>query len=84
MIQFEDVTNAFVNNAELDFTNPNYQNIILNGNPNFRDTVYQDFIIGQNSDAINKATASSVVLDLLGVDRSSAPDIGAYQHILFN
>ena len=84
MIQFEDVTNAFVNNAELDFTNPNYQNIILNGNPNFRDTVLQDFIIGQNSDAINKATASSVVLDLLGVDRSSAPDIGAYQHILFN
>lgn len=84
MIQFEDVTNAFENNTELDFTNSNYQNIILNGNPNFRDTVLQDFIIGQNSDAINKATASSVVLDLLGVDRSSAPDIGAYQHILFN
>ena len=84
MIQFNDVTNAFGNNAELDFTNPNYQNIILNGTPNFRNTVLQDFIIGQNSDAINKAAASSVLLDLLGVDRSSAPDIGAYQHVMFN
>ena len=84
MIQFNDVTNAFGNNTELDFTNSNYQNIILNGNPNFRNTVLQDFIIGQNSDAINKAAASSVLLDLLGVDRSSAPDIGAYQHVMFN
>lgn len=84
MIQFNDVTNAFGNNAELDFTNPNYQNIILNGTPNFRNTVLQDFIIGQNSDAINKAAASSVLLDLLGVDRSSSPDIGAYQHVMFN
>lgn len=84
MIQFNDVTNAFGNNTELDFTNSNYQNIILNGIPNFRNTVLQDFIIGQNSDAINKAAASSVLLDLLGVDRSSAPDIGAYQHVMFN
>ena len=84
MIQFNDVTNAFGNNAELDFINSNYQNIILNGSPNFRNTILQDFIIGQNSDAINKAAASSVLLDLLGVDRSSAPDIGAYQHVMFN
>ena len=84
MIQFNDVTNAFRNNTELDFTNSNYQNIILNGSPNFRNTVLQDFIIGQNSDAINKAAASSVLLDLLGVDRSSSPDIGAYQHVMFN
>ncbi|MAD96655.1 MAG: hypothetical protein CMB99_04935 [Flavobacteriaceae bacterium] len=84
MIQFNDITDAFANNQELDFNNPNYQSIVLNGIPDFKSTINQEFIIGQNSDAINKAAPSAVILDLLGKDRSSAPDIGAYQHIIFN
>ena len=84
LIQFNDTNNSFVNNVELDFTNANYQNIILNGNPHFRDTQKEDFIIGQDSDAINKAVSTSFSFDILGVDRTSALDIGAYQHITFD
>ena len=83
MIQFNDTSNAFEDNAELDFTNSFYQNIILNGNSHFKDSQNEEFIIGQDSDAINKAKASIYNLDILGVDRSTSPDIGAYQHIIF-
>jgi hypothetical protein len=85
MISFNDTGNNFNGVLELDFdNNPNYQNIILNGFSNFRETNREDFIIGKDSDAINKATSTLFNLDILGVDRSSTPDIGAYQHISFD
>jgi hypothetical protein len=84
MIQFNDTSNSFDDNTELDFTNSYYQNIILNGNTHFRDSQNSDFIIGQDSDAINKADTSLFNLDILGVDRTTNPDIGAYQHIIFD
>jgi hypothetical protein len=84
MIQFNDTSNSFVDNTELDFTNSYYQNIILNGKTHFRDSQNSDFIIGQDSDAINKADTSLFNLDILGVDRTTNPDIGAYQHIIFD
>lgn len=85
MISFNDTGNNFNGVLELDFdNNPNYQNIILNGFSNFRETNREDFIIGEDSDAINKATSTLFNLDILGVDRSSTPDIGAYQHISFD
>mgnify|MGYP000857259021 CR=1 FL=1 len=43
-------------------------------------------IIGQESDAINKADTNASVqvpFDILGVSRLASPDIGAYQHIIF-
>ncbi|MCI2229732.1 hypothetical protein MC378_11190 [Polaribacter sp. MSW13] len=84
MIQFTDSNNSFANVTELDFdNNPNYQNIILNGFSHFRDSQNEDFIIGQDSDAINKATTTPFSLDIMGVDRTTNPDIGAYQHIDF-
>jgi hypothetical protein len=83
MIQFNDTNNSFEGNSELDFTNLFYQNILLNGNTNFRNSQNEDFIIGQDSDAINKAKTSIFNLDILGVDRTTNPDIGAYQHITF-
>ncbi|WP_299109417.1 hypothetical protein [uncultured Tenacibaculum sp.] len=84
MIQFEDPNNTFANNNELDFNDAShYQNIILNGTPNFRDVNKNDFIIGTESDAINKAKATSISLDILGTNRSINPDLGAYQHITF-
>ncbi len=85
MIQFNDTNNTYKDNVELDFlNNNNYQNIILNGFSNFRDFQKEDFIIGENSDAINKAIPTSFSIDILGVDRSSNPDIGAYQNITFD
>ncbi|WP_299061873.1 hypothetical protein [uncultured Polaribacter sp.] len=83
MIKFTDTNDAFIENMELDFTNSFYQDIIINGKPDFRNTQNNDFIIGEESDAINKAKASSFSTDILGVDRNTNPDIGAYQHIIF-
>ena len=84
MIKFNDTNNSFNGVAEVDFANnSNYSNIILNGSPNFRDIQKSDFIIGEKSDAINNAITSPFTLDILEVDRTTNPDIGAYQHIIF-
>ncbi|MDT7832797.1 hypothetical protein RQM59_10435 [Flavobacteriaceae bacterium S356] len=87
MIQFNDINGTYAGVSELDFTNATkYPGVILNGTPHFRNTAINDFIIGNMSDAINKANgafSALVPLDILGVDRTSMPDIGAYQHITF-
>jgi hypothetical protein len=83
LIQFDDFNNTFANNNELNFSDTShYLNNIINGNPDFIERFDEDFRIGDQSDAINKAKATSVSLDLLGIDRTSSPDIGAYQHII--
>lgn len=85
MIKFNDTNNSYEGILEVDFANnSNYSAIILNGTPNFRDPQKSDFIIGENSSAINKAKISSFPLDILGIDRTTNPDIGAYQHITFD
>lgn len=85
LISFNDSSNAFAGNAEMKFSNnPNYQNIILNGISDFRNTQNEDFIIGQKSNAINKAKTSAFPFDILGINRANIPDIGAYQHIIFD
>ncbi|WBX74259.1 hypothetical protein PG913_03340 [Tenacibaculum pacificus] len=84
MIRFNDFNNSFKNNKELNFDDIlHYQNIILNGTPNFKDIILNDFNIGEDSDAINKAKSSAVSEDILGVSRLPNTDIGAYQHITF-
>ena len=43
-------------------------------------------IIGEDSAAINQGNseiANQVPFDLLNNDRTSSPDLGAYQHIIF-
>ncbi|PQJ79157.1 hypothetical protein [Polaribacter porphyrae] len=85
MISFTDNSNTFDGVVELDFeNNTNYQNIILNGFANFRDTQKEDFIIGENSDAINKGKTTLFTFDILGKDRTTNPAIGAYQNITFD
>lgn len=83
LISFNDSNNSFDGNAEMDFNNPNYQNIILNGYADFRNNQNEDFIIGENSNAINNAITTPFTQDLLGVDRNTNPAIGAYQNIVF-
>ena len=87
MIKFNDISGTYAGVPELDFTNTtNYPGVILNGTPHYRNTFINDFIIGNMSDAINKANgafSALVPLDILGVNRTSMPDIGAYQHITF-
>ncbi len=87
MIQFNDIDNTFANNTELDFNDTShYQNNIINGTVHFKDSFTNQFNIGQNNEGINKALNSAsqaIPLDILGTDRTTSPDIGAYQHITF-
>lgn len=87
LIRFNDVNNTFSEVPELDFSDTNlYQNIILNGFSHFRNASQNDFVIGQDSEAINRGNstgAAQVPFDLLNVARTTAPDLGAYQHIEF-
>ncbi|WP_299012267.1 hypothetical protein [uncultured Polaribacter sp.] len=84
MIQFNDTNDSFSDVFEVDFANnPNYSNIVLNGFANFKNPQNNEFIIGEESDAINRAKSSLFPFDILGIDRTTNPDIGAYQHIVF-
>ncbi|MFD0861824.1 hypothetical protein ACFQ1M_06370 [Sungkyunkwania multivorans] len=71
-----------------DFSNEAlYSGEIINMDPDFRNTQEEDFIIGDNSAANGQGdttTASQVPTDILGVDRTASPDLGAYQHITFD
>ena len=86
LIRFEDNNN--------NFTGPNYnfgdsslyENVIFNQEPDFRDAFINDLIIGDNSAANGKGNttfANQVPFDILNVNRTASPDLGAYQHITF-
>ncbi len=78
-------TNLVGGNYDLDDTT-HFVNNIFNKDPNFKNTVLNQLIIGENSAAINKANttfANQIPFDILNVTRTSTPDIGAYQHIIF-
>jgi hypothetical protein len=88
LIRFNDFNNSFTSIVEYDFNDSShYQNNILNETPHFRDSYNNDLIIGEGSEGNNAADAfgaSQVPLDILGTNRTSTPDIGAYQHIIFD
>jgi len=71
----------------LNITNTNYySNCLFNTNLDFYKNTNNDFRIGLDNSGINQAenaVANTIPLDILGEDRTSAPDIGAYQHLDF-
>lgn len=71
-----------------DFNDPvHYVNNLFNGNSHFKSPITNELIIGQNSEAINKGNEQGRILvpkDILGITRTWPPDIGAYQHIIFD
>ncbi|PCI10645.1 MAG: hypothetical protein COB73_03220 [Flavobacteriaceae bacterium] len=87
LVRFDDYNNSFDGIPEYNFDDvTHYQNNIFNEDPNFREPYENDLIIGDESAGKNMADtsgASQVPLDILGVSRISTPDIGAYQHIIF-
>ena len=87
LIKFSDLNNLFTGIPEVNFDDTNlYDHIILNGVSHFRNPTMNDFIIGQESQAINFGNsngANLIPLDILGVSRLLSPDAGAYQHINF-
>ncbi|MFY0712642.1 hypothetical protein J1D01_03120 [Seonamhaeicola sp. NFXS20] len=86
LIRFEDNNNNFTgSNYDLNDTN-HYEGNIFNEDPNFKDTALNMLIIGEESAAINQGLATyatQVPTDILNVNRTTTPDIGAYQHIVF-
>ena len=88
IIQFDDFNNSLTDFLEYDFNDTNhYQNNIFNLLPHFRNPYMNDLIIGEESagnNAADSSGASQVPLDILGMNRISTPDIGAYQHIIFD
>ncbi len=86
LIRFQDNNGSFTGpNYDLNDTN-HYEGNIFNEDPNFKDPDLNMLIIGEESAAINKGLASfagQVPNDILNVNRTSTPDIGAYQHIMF-
>lgn len=83
-----------LNNCLLKFssssTNPDYQfktdtqhynNIILNENPKFYNVSQNKFNIDKTSSAFAKGNQAYIIpLDILGITRTSPPDLGAYQN----
>ena len=64
-----------------------YLDNIFNGNPYFKSPTTNELIIGDKSDAVKKGSEAGRNLapnDIFGVTRTAPPDIGAYQHIIFN
>lgn len=87
IIRFDDYNDNFSGFPEYDFDDiTHYQNNIFNEDPDFKEPYQNELIIGEESPGINMADQSSanlIPLDVLGIDRTTSPDIGAYQHIIF-
>ncbi|MDO6758881.1 hypothetical protein Q4566_01610 [Tamlana sp. 2_MG-2023] len=86
LVRFNDSNDEF-DGENYDFTNTtHYENNLFNEDPNFKDTDLNLMIIGDESAAINKGNASfasQVPFDILNVNRTATPDLGAYQHVTF-
>jgi hypothetical protein len=86
LIRFQDSNNNFVGpNYNFNDTN-RYEGNIFNEDPNFLDTELNKLIIGDESAANNQGLstfATQVPVDILNVNRTTSPDLGAYQHITF-
>ncbi len=87
MLKFNTTNTDLLNNPLFDFTDTTvYQNIILNGIAQFKDLSTNQYIIGEDSEANSNADingALQVPFDILNINRTTLPDIGAYQHIIF-
>lgn len=86
LIRFENSGSAAAQNPLLDFNNTNlYENVLLNGDPFFIDAENNNLQITDASAAKGQAGltgALRVPFDLLGVNRTASPDIGAYQNVV--
>ncbi|WP_271764928.1 hypothetical protein [Aquimarina algiphila] len=85
LIRFEDTGNQFADNALYDFTNVAlFENIVLNGEPDFKDPFENMLNIGENSTANGGASTPTSGTDILGnLRNTTAPDIGAYESAAF-
>jgi len=85
LIRFNDFNNQFDDNELYNFTNTNlFESIILNEDPDFKEPSDNELNIGEDSAANGQASTPTIGTDILGTLRdTSAPDIGAYESIMF-
>lgn len=87
LIKFEDLFNDFEGVSEFNFNNTNlYQNIILNQDADFEDPQNNRLRVGDNTAGNGfglLSAATEFPVDITGSNRTSFPDIGAYQSIVF-
>ncbi|WP_421809554.1 choice-of-anchor Q domain-containing protein [Flagellimonas sp.] len=83
LLQFNDNNDQFGENPLYNFGNTDlYRNIVLNQEPNFFNPSKNQLTIHDNSAAIDKGdpdASLSVPADILGMDRTQNPDLGAYE-----
>jgi len=82
-IKFNDFRQEFVGNPLYDFENESiFQEVLLNPTVSFLDTSKNNFQLTQASEVIDIGgleTAQQVPQDILGIDRTQAPDLGAFE-----
>lgn len=87
LIRFENTFGDLADDPYYNFSNTAlYQNVLLNEDPDFKNPDKNDLRIGEASAANGSGspqTAQQVPIDLTGKIRSSKPDMGAYESILF-
>lgn len=88
LLRFDDPNGNFSNDPLFDFNNTEYyQDNSFNGDADFKDLEQHDLIIGEASDAIGKGylpASQQVPFDIRGINRTISPDLGAYQHVIFD
>ncbi|RNC89875.1 MAG: hypothetical protein ED555_10505 [Allomuricauda sp.] len=84
-IKFNDSNGLFAGNPLYDFEDStHYQNILQNVDIQFNNPQENDFSLTQNSAIIDQGdlpTGLMVPIDILGNDRTMAPDLGAYEWV---
>ncbi|WP_066219393.1 hypothetical protein [Formosa haliotis] len=87
LARFQKTSNTNYEGKNYDFEDDtHYENMIFNTDPEFKDTSSNQLIIGEDSPANNQGNiefANQVPFDLLNKNRTSSPDLGAYQHTIF-
>lgn len=85
LLQFDDVNGLFTEDPLFDFEDlDKYSNMIYNQTPDFLLPSKNQFQIGPSSAALDAAEPNivpSIPMDILGIDRTSNPDIGAYEFV---
>ncbi|KAA1243543.1 hypothetical protein [Aquimarina sp. RZ0] len=85
LIRFNDFNEEFIDNPLYDFDNTTlFENVIFNEDPDFKDTSESLLNIGEDSAANGQASTPTSGTDILGTTRdATAPDIGAYESVMF-
>jgi len=83
LLKFRENSNATETDQIYDFENTvRYSNLFLNPSINFMNANQNIFSLQSPSDAEGKAdmdAAADIPLDILGIDRTISPTVGAYQ-----